>query len=123
MKKLLIIPCLLLTGLTFPPAFATTPSHDDGGYFVYGAGNLSCGTWLSAKSSSERGAGSARYSYPQLTAWVAGYVSGAELTSSGYLAGTDADGMYEFISQYCLSNPLKDISDATMMLVIELTKE
>jgi hypothetical protein len=83
-------------------------------YMAFGAGAASCGVWISKKA--KGGAG-----FVELHAWVLGFVSAnAWVKDKNY--ETDADGMADWVDNYCQANPLKDISDAAEALVLELEK-
>jgi len=70
---------------------------------VYGAGTISCGTWLSQKT--ERG-----LALDNVT-WVQGFITGVG-SAGKRLKKTDKEGMAVWIDQFCTKNPLKQLVDA-----------
>ena len=58
--------------------------------------------------------------------WVLGWVSAAGTylgaTLGGQLRHTDADAIAASLDKYCRENPLKNITDASLSLVLELSK-
>jgi len=81
--------------------------------------NYSCGSWTA-----ERKIGSAT-SF-QLQSWVAGYLSGinAQLpsTTKDFLLNTDGEAVFGAIDNYCQANPLKNISEASIIVLNQLLK-
>jgi hypothetical protein len=91
-------------------------------YMVLGEGRAtSCGTWQQ-----ERRTRSITLLGSQ--AWVLGYVTranhdGAARGANANLTdGTDAEGLYAWIDNYCRANPLKNLASAAEELVGELRK-
>jgi hypothetical protein len=84
---------------------------------VYGAGTQSCGTWL-AQSGNEILRG-------HMKSWVLGFLTAYEaalLEMHVNLRHTDANAVAAWVDKYCRENPLKDVSDASANLVVELSK-
>ncbi len=85
-------------------------------YAVLGPGNRSCGYW-----EQQRRTGNAY----GLQAWVLGYLTRAnydEGRNRDLTAGTDAQGIFVWIDNYCRANPLKDVAAAAEHLVETLEK-
>lgn len=60
-----------------------------------------------------------------LEGWVLGFVTGANFYGSGdgkTGADTNSTGMLAWVDRYCAENPLDDIVEASVKLVIELKK-
>jgi hypothetical protein len=72
-------------------------------FTAMGVGNQSCGTWTA-----ERRIGTAGL----LEEWVLGFLSGIGYVGDhdNPLAGTDADGVFAWIDNYCFANPINDTS-------------
>ena len=86
------------------------------GYTAIGEGISSCGKWT--KSSRQDG-----LLHWQRKQWVLGFVSAARIfLRSNFAENTDAHAMMGWIDNYCRDNPLDDITDATIALVIALKK-
>jgi hypothetical protein len=86
-------------------------------YMVLGQGALSCGAWQQERRTSRVGALAAE-------TWVLGYLTRANYDEQRDLtAGTDAEGIYAWIDNYCRANPLKDLAWAAEFLVVELRKK
>jgi hypothetical protein len=91
-------------------------------YMVLGEGRAtSCGTWQQ-----ERRTRSIALLGSQ--AWVLGYVTRANYdgastgANANLTAGTDYEGLYAWIDNYCRANPLKNIANAAENLVATLQK-
>jgi hypothetical protein len=93
---------------------------------VLGEGNISCGQWLKARQLAADGATILMTGRFAAEAWVLGYVSafnGYGLTVSKNVAeGTDVEGIFAWIDQFCRKQPLENVLDATTMLVVELQR-
>jgi hypothetical protein len=90
------------------PAWADNITEPRG---MFGAGNsVSCGTWTKI-----RGSNQAR----PAEQWVAGYLSGVNMTSDkrDILGDTDGDGVMAWLDNYCQAHPLDKIIKATGSLV------
>jgi hypothetical protein len=88
------------------------------GRSVYGFASFSCGQWQQLRTAKDVGS-------LQLEAYVAGYLSGYNMASTGpdFIAGSPNDkgvGFYAWIDNYCRSNPLDVLSQAMMGLKNEL---
>ena len=111
MKKLLLIVCLLLLGLSSYPSYS---------YEVYNqVGGISCETWLKGTTVGDS------LSYHQLTSWVLGFVSGVGATGIN-LTETDHDSLRAFVTaivtQHCQRYPTDRVADAVEQLVAMLEK-
>jgi hypothetical protein len=80
-------------------------------YTVYGPGTVTCGTWTADRGNSVG---------TNEKTWVLGFVSGVGYMAKFQLKGTDHNGIEQWITQYCASHPLTDLSDAASALVDEL---
>ena len=60
------------------------------------------------------------------TAWVQGFISAFNYyggaTAPDIASGTDANGVFAWIDNYCAAHPLDTIATATIALVSELSK-
>jgi hypothetical protein len=106
---------MISTALATVVAVATLPT-----YAIHGAGTQSCGTWTSSRSAHD-------ILEAPLENWVEGFITGINFTRQirGYsdlLAGTDQNGAFAWVDNYCSAHPLDNVSDATANLVTELTK-
>jgi len=97
-----------------------TVSHADE-FRVRGAGTASCGYFIQKPND--------RVANLQ---WVLGFVTGTnairvaalgERASVDVLNATDIDAIELWLTNYCTQNPLKNISDAAMALVVEGLKQ
>jgi hypothetical protein len=87
------------------------------GRIYIGDGSNSCGAWTQ-----ERGWDSQR---SQLwKGWVLGFVSGADIyeTNPEILSRVDAPAIYAWIDNYCRLNPLENVQDAAVGLILELLR-
>lgn len=87
-----------------------------------GYGTQSCGTWTQHR---RLGVSSSPTLVNQ--AWVLGFLTAMNAStwelgvSDGDLTkGTDADGLFAWIDNYCATHPLENIRDATLALDAEL---
>ena len=74
-----------------------------------GVGASSCGTWTADRVNP--------YSFPAIAdgSWVLGFLSGIAYEgpeNDDPLAGTDAQGVFAWIDNYCRANPIDHISAA-----------
>jgi hypothetical protein len=100
---------VVLLLLIFPIA-----SHAD--MIIWGHGNSSCGEWLRDRQQDSWGSVVNK-------AWVARYITSVNKAYAGALtAGTDAEGMFAWLDNYCRSHPLASIFQATDSLTLELVK-
>jgi len=87
-------------------------------YMILGEGALSCGTWTSHRHSAD--------AYENaMTAWVLGFITAGNSWESilhrrNLSEGTDSDGLFGWIDNYCTAHPLEDLSSAAMALELEL---
>jgi hypothetical protein len=93
---------------------------------VMGAGTVSCGEWLRVRSvENSPGNVTERATRYQLTAWIDGYLSGANVANGGQIADflistPDGPGMTAFVDNYCRSKPLDPVMLAAQALMREL---
>jgi hypothetical protein len=75
----------------------------------------SCGEWMAHREKSDTLAlGNA--------SWLLGFLSGSAVaTGKNFLAGTDNASIYKWMDNYCLTNPLRDLSSGGSALAAELT--
>jgi hypothetical protein len=99
---------LLLAVLALP----ATPSTA-GEYAILGAGGRPCDSWLQAR-------GEASPEGAIMQSWLLGYVTSInahELTITKDIAeGTNPDGMFVWIDNYCASHPLDSVARAAASL-------
>ena len=83
-------------------------------YTIYGVGGRPCGSWLQART--QTGTESAL-----MQSWLLGYITSVnayQLTISSDIAeGTDPDGMFHWIDDYCTAHPLDSVARAATGLV------
>ena len=82
----------------------------NGNYRVIGEGVNSCGEWTSQR------AGKTEFA----ATWVLGFVSAYNRyvpDVSSIAKGTDAQGIWAWVDNYCAANPINDIDDAAGALV------
>jgi hypothetical protein len=94
-------------------AALTTPARAADPYTVLGAGVRSCGSWLHDRAE-------ARYWELADQAWVLGYVTSFNehlSATKNIAAGTNADGLFAWIDNYCRTNPLNSVAQATRVLI------
>jgi hypothetical protein len=81
--------------------------------YILGHGNQSCGSWLQARRSE---------SWPALVqqGWLSGYVTAFNNYASrngNISAGTDVDGLFAWVDNYCQSHPLDSLFGAGGALI------
>src|SRR5688500_4723431 len=82
-----------------------------GGYFVYGMGDNTCGSYVLTRSATDREAP---------FQWVLGFVTAHDRINRGAFKETDSDAVEAWLMQYCKANPLEYLHVAAQHLVIEL---
>jgi hypothetical protein len=97
--------------------FAQTAGPGQVAVTVYGAGTSSCGKWLADRES--------LFHSVELN-WVLGFLTASE-NFIGELhlpmpRHTDGHAVEAWVDKYCRENPLKSIADASVGLVVELSK-
>ena len=106
--------CLAIIGVLLLPSLHVSAQRKPGKYIVYGPGTKSCGKWLADNTDSN--------AHFINTAWVLGFISGI-----GYLGWemkeTDSAAINAWIDNYCRSNPLTNIADASAALARELKQQ
>jgi hypothetical protein len=76
---------------------------------IIGLGTSSCGSWREARLSGRS------FGYEQ---WIIGFVSGVAIALRGdLLTNNDAQGVWHWIDNYCVSHPLDLIGSATGELI------
>jgi hypothetical protein len=84
---------------------------------LYGAGASSCGKWLADRQSPIHSV--------ELN-WVLGFLTASEdFIGQFHLPSprqTDSNAITAWVDKYCRENPLKSIADASVNLVLELSK-
>jgi hypothetical protein len=95
-------------------ALSTLSPSIAGARDVIGHGARSCGAWMEDQ----------RDEYLALIdeAWVAGYLSGYNLTADDGVDLPDRSGAHAWITKYCRTHPLDGIWKASGELVNELTR-
>lgn len=96
MRRLLAISLVLSTHYFASYATAAT-------YAVYGAGTLSCGTWIEERK---------KENWYDTGQWIVGYISAAGYYGNPSLRKTDSDAIAVFMDNYCQAHPLEDIVQA-----------
>lgn len=105
---------VLLSTAISGSAQATPPGQVE--LTLYGAGASSCGKWLADRTS---------LIHSIELNWVFGFLTASENYSASlgvHVRQTDKDAVEAFVDKYCRENPLKDIADASVGLVLELSK-
>jgi hypothetical protein len=93
-----------------------SPLEEAKAYRIAGIGLRSCGSWTAT-----RGQGAAAIGAEQ---WVLGFLSGvafcaeSEGSSVDPLDGTDANGVWAWIDNYCRKNPLDQLEEAPHWFVL-----
>ncbi len=77
----------------------------------------SCGEWVAHREKSDTLAlGNA--------SWLLGFLSGSAVaTGRNFLPGTDNVSIYKWMDNYCLTNPLRDLSSGGNALAAELARK
>ena len=112
---------LLVIGFTFVGTISG--SAEEGMVTTLGDDGKTCGTWTVLRRSRTMIA-----DYYQ--GWVGGFVSGANSTYTlkaninilGKPDLVDAEGLYAWVDNYCATNPLNTIAQASNALVNELVR-
>lgn len=103
---------LFLAAMLAVAAYPTKAAQPEQPSIYMGAGTSSCGAWTAARQNR------LALAYEQ---WVLGYISGmgeGVNAVEGHpfhwdaLKGTDAQGVWAWIDNYCRDHPTKDIRDA-----------
>jgi hypothetical protein len=92
----------------------SAPRCAAGEYTIIGAGGRPCGAWLQARSQ-------ATPESAIMQSWLLGYITSInahELTITPDIAeGTNADGMFSWIDDYCATHPIDSVARAAANLV------
>jgi len=107
---------LLLTVLTVGLMSGVTEASE---IQILGAGLQSCGAWTAHKRAYRPGGPVNLDSQSALEdgSWVVGFLSGIGMVhdkGADPLKGTDAQGVWAWVDNYCLANPIKKIMDASV---------
>jgi len=85
-----------------------------GEYTILGAGSRPCGSWLQARSQ-------VTPESSVMQSWLLGYITSInahELTITKDIAeGTNADGMFLWVDNYCTEHPLDSVARAAASLI------
>lgn len=96
-------------------------------WMVTGVGQFSCGHWTQNMPTRSPGTFASSANMPAAldTQWVQGFLSAFNYYGNGsgnVTNGTDVNGVFAWIDNYCAAHPLDLIADATIALVSELSK-
>jgi hypothetical protein len=100
---------LILLVVLYPGVMTDRAVAAKGQFYIIGQGNLSCGTWTTARRSR------VALGHEQ---WVVGFLSGAgdvgasSGSSLNPLNGMDYEGVLAWIDNYCLGQPIATIAKA-----------
>jgi hypothetical protein len=98
---------------------------------MVGSGQASCGTWTKVQADRQPtdAAEIMRYrtgsDVMTQIEWVRGFISAFNFYQSAkgdVTAGTDMDGIYAWIDNYCANHPLERVDQATIALINELSQ-
>ena len=102
----------------------TTPSNsaERKTYTIMGA--RTCKTWTIERKRAASGSGIDILSEVGGNAWLLGYLSALNfpLKEKDVLGAVDADTVFLWTDRYCIKNPNNKLSDAALILFIELEK-
>jgi hypothetical protein len=77
----------------------------------------SCGEWITETTETPTKFNTRFYD----EAWLIGYLSGLAVgTNTDFLAGTDHQSIYLWVTNYCQANPLDDLAKAAKALYMKL---
>jgi hypothetical protein len=112
----MILIALVLASSTVPGNLPEPATQDAA--WTYGEGIRSCGEWTSDHREESHG-------YYTKLSWLGGFLSGLNVSYritgvSNILEGTDLHGAVGWIDNYCVANPLKNISTAAGALALEI---
>ena len=83
---------------------------------LWGAGNTSCGTWITNRRTDP---GTARFEFSWLQGYITGLNAGLPSTDSNYGqvgASIDVDAAKVWVDNYCQAHPLNNLADAATEL-------
>jgi hypothetical protein len=90
-------------------------------FMVYDAGQRSCGFWLEVRAAREK---PQDFRFVQFREWLSGFISAYNYnTHSGTIdvaAGTDREGMYAWLDDFCRNNPTSPFIGAAIKLIEHL---
>jgi hypothetical protein len=87
-------------------------------YRIAGHGNVSCGEWQRHRKQPE-----GTLARAGVEAWVLGYVTRASYDEDANLGqGTDHEGLWAWVDNYCRNHPLDTLAVASEHLVDELQR-
>jgi hypothetical protein len=105
---------ILIAALLLCAPIGVQAGKEDGGVWVIGLGNESCGKYLDAVD--HRG----EFEEDMFVQWVLGFVVGRNVYASGNAQLEGASAAKHFTRKYCRENPLAAIMDAASELVRQL---
>ncbi len=106
----------LIAGLSISAAAGA--ADKSGSYTTFGAGNMSCESWLKER---EKGKPQA-WEFQQ---WLLGYVSAYNNwvhKGRNVADGTNANGMFAWIDKYCADRPRDVLATVVEELILDLKK-
>jgi hypothetical protein len=110
---------LAVAVITAPLAFCSAAQADQ--FIIKGVGAHSCGRWVLDRQAGDYRAMGALAK----EAWVQGYITAYNewaFQRPDVTAGTDSDGVFAWIDNYCASHPLDTVAVAIRRLVISLDR-
>ena len=94
-------------------------TDSEGNYATYGFGTISCGELMKSYDKDDL-----FYSHAQ--SWVSGYATATgrwHNAKKHLLSVAEIEGMMLVIRQYCLNNPLNDLSHAAEFMAVEVLEK
>ncbi|HYM72167.1 MAG TPA: hypothetical protein VET89_04235 [Stellaceae bacterium] len=92
----------------------SSPIYAASEYTILGAGSRPCGAWLQARSQAVPESG-------VMQSWLLGYITSFNahnLTlTSDIAAGTNADGIFAWVDDYCSAHPIDSVARAAASLI------
>jgi hypothetical protein len=100
---------------TFSWFFPAVAMDKGGSYIVLGQGTVSCGNWTSERKKQRAWT---------VQSWALGYISAVNERAAFGIRdvtdGTDSEGVFAWIDNWCKDNPLENVSRAVSKLTIDL---
>src|SRR5271165_3427144 len=87
------------------------------GATIYGSGTSSCGNWVTVRSKKKSG------TTTNQEQWLLGFLTafnGVGRGTNDIAEGTDLDGLFVWIDNYCKGHPLEMLASAAGQLVVEI---
>jgi hypothetical protein len=108
--RCLAVICIMFL-VTATATLGTPTAGSAGSATVIGAGTLSCSQWLTDRQG--------LHSAQDIEAWITGYLSGfdAYVLHGDITRGSNNDGLFAWIDDYCHAHPLDDVAVATDHLI------